>query len=58
MTEGGDIHTLWALLVGFAVIASGLIEAGFKRLRVPALVGYLLLGTLLQQWPQTAKDKA
>jgi Kef-type K+ transport system membrane component KefB len=47
VTDGGDIHTAWALLVGFAVIASGLIEAGLKRFRIPALVGYLLLGTLL-----------
>lgn len=47
MTEAADIHTLWTLLLGFAVIASGLIEAGFKRLRIPALVGYLLLGMLI-----------
>lgn len=47
MSEVADIHTLWTLLVGFVVIASGLIEAGFKRLRIPALVGYLLLGMLL-----------
>ena len=47
MTEGADIHTVWILLVGIVVFASGLIEAGFKRIRIPALVGYLLLGMLL-----------
>ncbi len=47
MSEGLNIHTLWILLVGLVVIASGLIEAGFKRLRVPALIGYLLLGIVL-----------
>jgi Kef-type K+ transport system membrane component KefB len=50
-----DIHTIWILLVGLVVIASGLIEAGFKPLRVPALVGYLLLGMMLSlfdsRWP-------
>jgi Kef-type K+ transport system membrane component KefB len=47
VTEGGDVHTLWILMVGVAVIASGLIEAGLKRVRIPALVGYLLFGSLL-----------
>ncbi|MGD8570560.1 MAG: cation:proton antiporter [Gammaproteobacteria bacterium] len=47
MSENLDIHTVWTLLVGLAIIASGLIEAGFKQLRIPALVGYILLGILL-----------
>ncbi len=47
MDKGVDIHTVWILLVGLSVIASGLIDAGFKRLKVPPLVGYLLLGMLL-----------
>ena len=55
MNEGIDVHTAWTLLVGLAVIASGLIEASFKRLGIPALVGYLLLGMLLSTvdtyWP-------
>jgi Kef-type K+ transport system membrane component KefB len=42
-----DVHTVWILLIGLVVIASGLIEASFKKLRIPALVGYLLLGVLL-----------
>jgi Kef-type K+ transport system membrane component KefB len=41
------MHTVWVLLLGLIVIASGLIEAGFKRFRIPALVGYLLLGMSL-----------
>jgi Kef-type K+ transport system membrane component KefB len=47
VTEGIDIHTAWILLIGLAVIATGLIEAGFTRLRIPPLVGYLLLGMAL-----------
>ncbi|MGD8639033.1 MAG: cation:proton antiporter [Gammaproteobacteria bacterium] len=47
MNEAVDIHTVWTLLVGLAVIASGFIEALFSRFQVPALVGYLLLGILL-----------
>jgi len=49
-----DIHTVWILLVGMAVIASGLIEAGLRQLRIPAVAGYLLLGIVLSmvndQW--------
>ncbi|WP_022948702.1 cation:proton antiporter [Methylohalobius crimeensis] len=48
MTEEISTHTIWTLLLGLTVIASGLIEAGFTRLRIPALVGYLLLGLLLR----------
>jgi Kef-type K+ transport system membrane component KefB len=47
VTEAIDVHTAWILLIGLAVIASGLIEAGFGRLRIPALVGYVLLGLAL-----------
>lgn len=42
-----DIHTLWVLLIGVVVISSGLIEAGLTRIRIPGLVGYLLLGVSL-----------
>jgi Kef-type K+ transport system membrane component KefB len=42
-----DVHTVWILLIGLTVIASGMIEASFARLRVPALVGYLVLGVIL-----------
>jgi Kef-type K+ transport system membrane component KefB len=41
VNDGLDILTTWILLVGLAVIASGLIEASFRRLGIPALVGYL-----------------
>lgn len=47
MSEIQNIHTIWVLLLGLIVISSGLIEASFKRLRAPALVGYLLLGISL-----------
>lgn len=47
MNESLDFHTVWILLLGLIVIASGLIEASFRRLRIPALVGYLLLGVSL-----------
>jgi Kef-type K+ transport system membrane component KefB len=47
VSEPLDVHTLWILLVGLTVIASGLIQGGLRRLGVPALVGYLLLGVLL-----------
>lgn len=47
MNETLNIHMLWTLLVGLIVIASGFIEAGLRRLRIPALVGYLLIGMTL-----------
>ncbi len=42
-----DTRTVWVLLVGLAVIASGLIEVGSRKIRVPSLVGYMVLGMLL-----------
>jgi len=42
-----NIHTVWIFLLGISVIASGLIEASFKRLKIPALVGYLLMGMVM-----------
>lgn len=47
MNEGLDVHVLWTLLVGLIVIASGFIEAFCRRLHIPALVGYLLIGMIL-----------
>lgn len=47
MTDVVDASTIWILLVGLAVIASGLIEAGSRKVRIPSLVGYVLLGVLL-----------
>jgi len=47
MIESLDIHTIWILLVGLVIILSGLIEASCQKLRVPSLVGYLLLGMAL-----------
>jgi Kef-type K+ transport system membrane component KefB len=55
VTEGADVHVTWMLLVGLAVIASGLIKSALRFLGVPALVGFLLLGFLLRladaHWP-------
>ena len=47
MIESLDTHTIWTLLVGLVIIFSGLIEASCQKLRVPSLVGYLLLGMAL-----------
>ncbi len=47
MTDSINDHAVLILLVGLSVIASGLIEASFRHIKVPALVGYLLVGRLL-----------
>lgn len=60
MNESLDSHVLWTLLVGLIVIASGFIDALCRRLHLPALVGYLLVGMALSllnsRWTFMSED--
>ncbi|MDX1653804.1 MAG: cation:proton antiporter [Candidatus Competibacteraceae bacterium] len=42
--ETPDTHTLWVLLIGTSIVLIPLLNALLQRLRIPGLVGYLLLG--------------
>jgi Kef-type K+ transport system membrane component KefB len=42
--ETPGTHTLWVLLIGISIVLIPLINALLQRLRIPGLVGYLLLG--------------
>ncbi|MES1943601.1 sodium/hydrogen exchanger [Salinisphaera sp. PC39] len=48
MTEVANLHALMVLLVGLTIVLAPLIKALFRRVGVPALVGFLLLGFLLR----------
>jgi Na+:H+ antiporter len=54
MTDPAAVDALMIALVGGAVVATVLVKALCDRLRIPSLVGYLLIGFLLrladQQW--------
>lgn len=48
MTESAHLSSRVVLAVGLTILASMLIRAGCRRVRIPALVGFLLLGVVLR----------